>query len=1099
MILVSGMMFYTSFLFAQNQKNIESSFDKSFDSPPKSSAPHILWYWISNNISKGGITKDLEAMSKLGIRGVVISQIGYKDSPVGDVILFSDKWWDCLSFAMEEASRLGIEVTLVNSPGWSGTGGSWVKPEQAMRYLDVHEYRIKGPQKLVMRLPNYESNEKVKQSSLSFDYTIDKSKFKFQSVGVQAFPVKKESGKFITAKEDEITSIPQINGIEKMFDGDETTKLSLDNLPLTIEISSAKKITVRSFEIVPADIPTSIFCKVEYMNEKGEWNKIFTRKVNRNESRILASGFLPFVPVSVSFSPVTAQHYRLTITENDPDNTVFSKLSGGFKKEYGRIAEIRLSSTDLVSDYGEKQLANKAVYEKTNPDSYSTLDDKFVIKNSEILNLINKVDENGVLTWNVPPGEWIIEHFGTIQSGVQIHPVPQKAETGFAADVLNKDAIQSSFDSYIGQILKRIPEDKRKTFKGIFIDSYEQGTANWTNNMEKSFKEAYGYDPLPWLPVLKGHVVESKEQSDRFLWDLRRLVADLLPDNFEGALFEKSKENGLKLWHEPYGGHGFPGEFFNFGKYNDVPAGEFWVADKPGADFSNCRAATSVANIYGRNLVSAESFTSSPNFLYKTMPRDFKALGDWAFAQGINHFAFHLYIHQPEDKEPGINTWYGSEFNRNNNWFQDAGTYVDYIKRCSALLQEGKRQTDVAFYIGDDVPCDSPSLPYSMPKGYDFDFINYEVLMQLAKVENGRLVFPSGASYKVLVLPPVSSMRPELLIKLEEFVKAGLFIYGPRAIKSPSLKNFPLCDEEVQKEANNLWGKIDGKTILWNNYGLGKVCFGTSLDDFFSNAGLTPDAVLPPDFVYTHRKDNGSDIYFVANQKDEELSAEISFRVNNMQPEYLDALTGKRWAIKNYFVKGERTIIPLEFSRKGSCFIIFRQSNKNTINKIANFTTYKEVQNIKGNWKVKFTGNVNPPFFRTFNQLNDWSVSDDKGVKYFCGKATYSIDFLFNEKLSEELYLNLGRVESLAKVYLNGKEVTTLWCYPYRTNVSEFLKKGTNKLEIEIINQWWNRLIGDEQPGEIKTTNVSARLFWKANDKLVPSGLLGSVVLETTE
>lgn len=1089
----------TTSLRAQVVKKVmtEPTLDQVFANPPASARPHVYWYWVSNNISREGIRKDLEAMAQIGIGGVSIAQIGYKDSPVGDVTLFSEKWWDCLTYAMEEASRLEIEVNLFNSPGWSGTGGSWIKPEQAMRYLDVHEYRVKGPKKLVMQLPHYESNERVRQSSLSFEYEIDKSKFKFQQVGVQAFPVTKGTDEIISAKHHKITSNPQIDGIGYMFDGDETTKTSLYDLPVSIEINTNEKFTIRSFELVPADIPLNVFCELEYLNDRGNWEKVMSRRVNRAETRIIASGFLPFVPVSESFPAVSSTKFRLTISGTDSKTAPSADLIGKNKEEKGRIAEIKLWGAERVNDYGEKQLANKAAYEKRNSDSYYPIETGYAIKKGDVLNLAPQVDANGILTWDVPPSEWIIQHLGMTQTGVQIHPVPQNSESGFAADVLSKEAIQASFDSYIGQILKRIPPEKRKTLLRIVLDSYEQGSANWTDNLVQKFRETYGYDPMPWTPVLKGHVVESREQSDRFLWDLRRLVADLMPVNFEGAILEKCKENGLKLWHEPYGGHGFPGEFFNFGKFTDVPAGEFWWAEKPGGDFSCCRAATSVASIYGRNLVSAEAFTSGANYLYQKMPRDFKMLGDWAFAQGINHFTFHVSIHQPADNQPGINTWYGSEFNRNNNWFQEAKTYIDYIRRTSAVLQRGRRQADVAIFIGEDVPCDKPSLPYDFPKGYDLDFINYDALVNLAKVENARLVLPSGASYRVVVLPPVATMRPELLRKIEEFVKSGLIVYGSRPVQSPSLMGFPECDNEVKLIASRLWGKIDGKTVLWNSFGKGKVSFGINLDDFFSRSGLTPDVILPADFVYTHRKDGDADIYFIANQKKEPCKTEISFRIANKQPEYLDALTGERRALNNYSFQNGRTIIPLEFSPEGSCFIVFRGKSQVSGDDKANFPAYSKVQTIEGDWNVKFSENGHQPFYRTFNQLTDWTLSDDKEVKYFCGKTNYTIDFSFDRKLPGTCYLNLGKVESLAKIKLNGKEINTLWCYPYRLNVSDYLVNGINKLEVELVNQWWNRLIGDEQPGAIRQTSVSARLFWKADDKLIPSGLLGPVVLET--
>jgi len=1089
------LMFFTTALFSQNEKHaiMKPTLDEVFVHPPASSRPSVFWYWISNNISKEGIKKDLQAMAKIGIGRVHIAQIGYKDSPVGNVPLFSNEWWDCMTFAMEEAARLGIQVNLFNSPGWRGTGGVWIKPEQAMRYLELHEYRVRGPQKLVVQLPNYKSKERIPQSSASFQYEIDKSTFKFQQVAVQAFPAPKSSDNLIQANHHTVvTSIPEIEGIEAMFDGDESTKTSLYTLPISIELSLKDQFSIRSLEIVPMDIPFNAWCRLEYQNVSGEWEKILSLRINRSETRIIASGFLPFAPVSQSFPAVSSKKFRITLSENEV--TQPSSPTTANKIEKGRIAEIKLWGAARLNNYAEKQLGNKAGYEK----NITQINEPgYAVKKDEVLNITSHVDANGELTWDVPAGEWIIQHAGMSQTGVQIHPVPSGEVMGFAADVMSKTSIQASFDAYIGQILKRIPPEKRKTLTGIVIDSYEQGTANWTDGFAQKFKAAYGYDPMPWTPVLKGYVVESPEQSDRFLWDLRRLVADMIPENFTGAIREKCQQNGLKLWHEPYAGHGFPGEFFNMGKYTDVPAGEFWVTRSPGDHFSNCRAATSVANVYGRDIVSAEAFTSGGNSLYKMLPRDLKILGDWAFAHGINDFTFHVSVHQPNDNKPGINTWYGTEFNRNNNWFQDAGTYVDYIKRTSALLQRGQRQTDLAFYIGDDVPCDNPTLPYTLPQGYDFDFLNYESLINLAKVENERLTLPSGASYRFLILPKSTTMRPELMHKLEEFVKSGLIVYGPRPQKSPGLKDYPACDDTVRKIASRIWGNIDEKNVLSNNYGKGKMFYGLSLANFFSQNGLTVDVDMPADFVFTHRKEADTDIYFIANQKEQPRTTEISFRITGKQPELWDALTGEQRILNQFAVKDGRTIIPLEFSQVGGYFIIFRRKAQPSEANRKNFPVFTETQAISGKWNVTFSSSVNPPFNITLEQLTDWTTSNMNEIKYFCGKATYATNFNFGGKLPGTWFINLGKVESLAKIRLNGKEINTLWCYPYRVNVSNELVKGENKLEIDIVNQWWNQLIGDAQPGAVRKTNVSARFFWKADDTLVPSGLMGPVVLET--
>lgn len=1072
--------------------------EMDFRDPPAATRPFVYWYWINNNVSREGLRKDLQAMAQVGIGGVSIAHIEYKDTPYGNVPIFSDEWWDCMTVAMEEAARLGIEVNLFNSPGWSGVGGAWVKPEQAMRYLDVHEYRVTGPKKLVMQLPSYESNERLSQSSLSFQYEIDKSRFRFQPVALQAFPAPEGSADLISARRPLVTSTPEIKGVEALFDGDEAAGVSFHDLPVTIELSVKEPFTVRSLEVVPANAPSAAWCRLEYLDAKGAWVSVVSRRITRSENRIIASGWWPFAPVSASFPAVSARRFRLTLSDTEGGAASPSKKAAASQKEKACLAEIKLWGASRVDSYAEKQMGNKAAYAK--PDAATIRPDEagYAVRKGEVRDLAAHVDAHGQLTWEVPDGDWIIQHAGMHQTGVPTHPVPVGPTRGFAADILSRDASEACFDAYIGQILRRIPPEKRKTLTRIVLDSYEQGSANWTDGFAGTFQAAYGYDPLPWTPVLRGHVVESAEQSDRFLWDLRRLVADVMPETFAGAIQQKARQHGLTLWHEPYAGHGFPGECLLLGKYTDMPAGEFWLRKAPGAELPQCRAGSSVANVYGRNIVSVEAFTSAGT-LYKAMPRDFKTHGDWALAQGLNHFTLHVYVHQPEDRRPGINTWYGTEFNRNNNWFQHGKPFVDYLRRSCALLQRGQRQTDIAFYIGDEVPCDTPKLDYVLPRGLDHDFVNYDVLMNRATVSGGRMVLPSGASYRLLVLPKSSTMRPELLQKLDELVNAGLIVYGPRPVRSPSLKGFPACDVRVRDIAGRLWGNIDGKNVVSNRCGSGMVFFGPELSDIIARIELNPDVGLPEGFVFTHRQADGADIYWIANQKDEPRTAEISFRVAGGQPERWDALTGEIRPLHQFVAGNGRTSIPLQFDPAGSCFIVFRGNPIPPEPSRRNFPSFKPVQTISGTWDVTFAGSVNPPFQRTFDRLVDWTSSSEKEIRYFCGKATYGLSFNFDGKQPGPWFLNLGRVESLARIRLNDREVATLWCHPYRAGVSEFLVKGENRLEIEMVNPWWNQLIGDEQPGANRTTTVSARLFWKAGDPLLPSGLLGPVVLETRE
>lgn len=1069
--------------------------EEDFRSPPAATRPFVYWYWVNNNISKEGIRKDLRAMADVGIGGVSIAQIEYKDTPYGRTTIFSDEWWDCLSVALEEAGRLGMEVNLFNSPGWSGIGGAWVKPEQAMRYLDVHEYQVRGPKKLAMPLPDYASKERLVQTSLSFQYEIDKATFKFQPVSVQAFPAPKGSAEVISAKKPAVVSQPAVQGIQALFDGDDSTTLAVAQLPVKIELSLNEPFTMRSLELIPA-APSSGWCKLDYLDEKGVWVNIVSRRITRSENRIIASGWWPMAPVCAGFPAVTAKEFRLTLSEDESGKARPAPKGAGAGAAKICLAEVRLGATERVDSYPEKQLGNKAAYPKESSARAAAGETPGAVKPQAVRDLTAQVSAQGVLTWDVPEGDWIIQHAGMLQTGVPTHPVPTGPTRGFAADALSKEANEVCFEAYVGQILKRIPPEKRKALRRVVIDSYEQGVANWTDGLAAKFQAAYGYNPLPWTPVLRGHVVGSLDQSERFLWDLRRLVADLMPDNFAGAIHEKAAQNGLTLWHEPYGGHGFPGECLSLGKYTEMPAGEFWLRKTPGGEFPQCRAAASVASVYGRPLVSVEAFTSAGP-LYKAVPRELKVHGDWGLAQGLNHFTFHVYVHQPDDRAPGINTWYGTEFNRHNNWFADAKSYVDYVRRSCALLQKGRRQADVACYLGDEVPCDYPQLGYPFPRGYDLDFVNYDMLLNLAKVEQGRLVMPSGAAYRLLVLPKAATMRPELLRKLESFVNAGLALYGPRPVKSPSLKNFPECDAQVRAMADRLWGNVDGKTVTANRAGQGQVFFGGELGDVLARLAVAPDVGMPEGFVYSHRHTDEAEIYFIANQKEEARAADFSFRAAGRAPELWDALTGEHRPLPQHTLEKDRTVVPLQFGPAGACLVVFRQPSSVATAARENYPAYVPAKTIAGKWNVHFASRVAPTFDRTFEQLTDWATASDPEVKYFCGRAAYALDFDFDGPLPGRWFLNLGRVESLAKVRLNGRDVTTLWCYPYRADISEYLLRGANKLEVEVVNQWWNRLIGDEQPGAARHTTVSARLFWKPTDPLAPAGLIGPVVLET--
>ncbi|NJR42820.1 MAG: hypothetical protein HC767_09320 [Akkermansiaceae bacterium] len=531
-----------------------------------------------------------------------------------------------------------------------------------------------------------------------------------------------------------------------------------------------------------------------------------------------------------------------------------------------------------------------------------------------------QLSADGTLIWDIPPGEWIIQRIGMTPTGSRNAPA-SKEGTGLEIDKMNRNLAKYHFDQFIGEVLKRVPAEERKSFKRVVADSYETGSQNWTDGFGDTFRNVYGYDPKPWLPVLSGRLVGTADQSERFLWDLRRLVADRVGEDYVGGLRDACKPHGLELWLENYGHWGFPGEFLKYGGESDLIGGEYWVTGDLGS--IECRAASSAANIYGKPFVSAEAFTGGPAF--QNAPRELKSRGDWSFSEGINHFVLHVYIQQPaEDKLPGINAWFGTEFNRHNTWFEDSKSWVDYLRRSCWLLQQGHRAVDVAYFIGDDAPKMTGTRQPALPPGHDFDYINGEVILKRLTVKNGLLQIPDGPSYRVLILPELPTMRPEVLRKVSELVKAGATVLGPRPTRSPSLQNYPQCDEEVRQLAAELWGTGNLDQSGERKVGNGKIAWGRTLEQVFAEQNLAPDFQSDTPLHFTHRHSDGTDIYFVANPKSEAISTTASFRAGSRAPELWQPDTGRVERPAVYDIAGSVVRVPLVLEPNESVFVVFR-------------------------------------------------------------------------------------------------------------------------------------------------------------------------------
>jgi len=742
-------------------------------------------------------------------------------------------------------------------------------------------------------------------------------------------------------------------------------------------------------------------------------------------------------------------------------------------------------------------------------------DKPIAVKN--IINLADKIQADGTLVWEVPAGDWTIVRTGHRMTGSRLM-IAQPEADGLSIDWLDHQGVEIQFENLGKVLLEETAKANSKALKYFCDDSFEDGFPNWTPKIIEKFKAFCGYDPEPYFPVLAGFIIGSAEISDRFLHDYRKTVADCMANGHYKRFAELCHENGLKVQNESAGpsrsGTMCMDALKNLGR-SDNPMGEFWLGpkhDEPGnldddqpygvsrleyGQNKVTKMVASASHIYGRPTASAEAFTSFRH--WKDAPGNLKQALDRAFCEGINRVVIHTTTaSRPEDGLPGYEYGAGTHFNPNVTWWEKSSAFLTYVSRCQYLLRAGKFVADVLFYNGDAAP--NIVLPKHVPpglgKGYDYDVCNEEVLLTRLSVKDKLIMLPDGMCYRVLVLPDDKRMPEKVILKLEQLIKAGATVIGVKPTKAPGLTNYPASDQLVKTKADAIWGKINGKSIKLNHYGAGRVFYGETVRNVLLN-----DKVLP-DFEYTgennfidfiHRKTANQDIYFITNRLDHEVSSTCTFSVNK-QPQLWDPVTGEMIREISFKTIGNRVSIDFQFAKFQSYFIIFSQSKSvKTVVRKPLFPTLSNKQELKGAWEVNFDPKWGGPKIITFNELTDWSKHAENGIRFYSGKAIYHKTFVNDwPTAGKTVFLDLGIVNDIASVRLNGKNLGTVWTSPWRVKISDCLKAGENILEIEVINQWPNRLIGDAAlPKEQRLTNTN--IVFKKTDSLLTSGLLGPV------
>jgi len=1040
---------------------------EGFKSPPASAQPWVYWFWLNGNITREGITADLEAMKRVGIGGVLIMEVD-QGAPLGPVPFAGTKWRELFQHVVSEAGRLGLEVNMNNDAGWCGSGGPWVTPDKAMQKVVWTETQVEGPRRFEGILP---------QPQAVAGY--------YRDVAALAFPTPDDY------------RIPDIQG---------------------------KAAFVRQ------DLPP----RAEF----------------------------PALPAGQA------------------------------------------------------------------------------ITGARILDVTASMGPDGRLAWDVPEGEWTVLRVGHTPTGAMNAPSPESGR-GLECDKLGQEGAEASFYGFMGKLIADVGPLAGKTLVATHIDSWEVGSQNWTPRFREEFLRLRGYDPLPYLPVMTGRVVASLEVSERFLWDLRQTISDLLVQNYAGHTRELARKHGLRLSIEAYGDSTF--DNMAYAGRADEPMGEFWSWPGFGAA-GTLMEMSSAAHVYGKPIVGAEAFTAGDGEKWLYHPGSIKAMGDWAFCLGINRFVVHRYALQPwPDRRPGMSMGpWGLHYERTQTWWEQSKPWHAYLSRCQYLLQRGLPVVDLLYLAPEGAPRSFTPPLSSNRSGYKADACPAEAVLQRLTVQNGRLVLPDGMSYRALVLPGAETMTPQLLGRLAELVEAGATVIGSRPVKAPGLSDYPRCDAEVRELADALWGS-------------GKVITGKTGEEVLAVRGLPPDFAADRTLDFVHRQIGDADVYFVANGATHGVNAACAFRVARKRPELWRPETGRIELVAVYSESRGVTRIPLRFEPGESVFVVFRQGAppadpvvrvtragldvwpapsevakivirralwgpvgdeartkdvtdqvQRMVNRGAHSFTVAELASqgdpafgvvktlrveyevsgralttsatdpelitfelpsdaappvrlerlpdgrllaeaaepgvyeataksgralhfrasaprsveLGGPWDLRFPPNWGAPERVALDRLASWSENADPGVRYFSGTGTYHKAFrLAPEMLAQgrRVYLDLGQVEVIAQVQLNGRGLGILWKAPHRVEITGAARSGDNALEVQVTNLWPNRMIGDEQLPDDSARNPNGTLrewpqwlqenkpsptgrltftswrLWPKDAPLLPSGLLGPV------
>lgn len=1046
-VLGIGMLFvlFCSPCHAQNSEDLIS--DERFAHPPNAAKPITWMHVMSGNMSKEGLTKDCEAIAEVGIGGILLFNVTH-NIPNGPVDFNSPKHIELITHLAAECERLGLRFGIHNCDGWTSSGGPWVPVEHSMKQVVIRQLVIDGGN-VDMMLP---------EPSKIGGFYRDIATIAYPALASEIADA--ENKPMITASNPDFDVAIATNG--KI---DERAELRVpENGTAWIQWDFGKPVSVRSFLLKSENQ------RVKNRNFYLQISDDGVHFKNAKELKINRHGKY-FYTIDHVFDGITARYFRFQ-TDLALD-----------------IAEVDLSTTKRFDNMILRTSVRRAqpMLPKIKSPAKEMIIDKDVIRNLDA-----NIDRIGRLKTTLPEGKWTLMRVGYTTTSA-INDPASVVGTGYEVDKFSRKSLAVFYEGHVKKVVNATKNIAPTALQYVEIDSYEVGCQNWTDGYEKAYQTFLGYDITAFLPLYAGRFVEDAETTSRVLWDVRQLNSKLMCENYYDYFSELSHKDGLKTYVEPYGNGPF--NMLDAARSYDIPMGEFHLTNK-----YKTTEAVSAGHIYGKNIISAEAFTSGPKQNFSWHPAMFKPIGDKAFSLGINELCFHRFAHQANTHvKPGMTmSGFSSNIDRTQTWWSNAGkAWFAYISRAQYMLRLGVPHADVLAFVGDVSPNNTPSRRAlnNLPNSINYDAVNMEVLQNRVKAEDGKMVLPEGTSYKVLYLTNTREMHLASLKRIAELADKGIVIVGEKPQSIGGYRASESDKKEFKALVQQIWSKpTTVRQLGWKQ--------------LFEKFNIPIDLAIKDgdDINYAHRKTPTQDIYFFYNPKKEKHIYECTFNIKGKIPEWFDPMTGETSKLGAFEHVNGKTKVAVPLDSEGAGFVVFREKSEgvkalsvatslqnpgiifslNKRNEIEVQTSQSGLFDvafndntqqqllvegifdpvvIRGDWQVTF------PDFKTgsktliFPSLIDWTTHEFEGIKHYSGTATYETTFSLPQKSfspHQKISLDLGKVHEIARVLLNGEDLGVLWKAPHRIDITSVAKEGKNELRLEITNQWSNRLIGDE-------------------------------------